>query len=443
MSTSDSFETCHAEVYNLLSRESCVKAMLQFESALAQAEAKVGLIPDSAASAISDVCKQAQFDLDSLEQRASRAGTLVIPFAKDLTALVQEASPKAAGFVHMGATSQDVLDSSLNLQLKKVLKILSQGLIRIETALSNLARDHTETLMLGRTLLQAGPPISFGIKTANWAASIRRGRTRIKSAAEDALLLQFGGAVGTLSSLKKDGQQVASELAATLGLNLPRAPWHTQRDRLTHLMGALAILVGSLGKVARDISLMMQNEIAELSEPGGEGRGGSSAMRHKQNPVGSMAVLSAANRIPGLHASLLSGMVQEHERGLGGWQAEWLTIPEILRETSKATFAMVEVTEGLQVHPQKMQANLEVTNEVVYSEHLAAALRTCMGREEANSLVAQLVEGAVASNLKLSDVAAGNATVSNHLKEAELKAIFDPANAMGDSRGMMDRLLDE
>ena len=427
---------------DLLSFENRVKSILRFEAALARAEAKAGIIPSEAAVTITEVCNKFAFDAADLEARGSRAGTMVIPLVKDLISRTSEISPEAARYVHFGSTSQDVLDTAMILQLKEVVQCLNQDLERIESAFAKLAREHATTLLLGRTLLQPGPPITFGLKAAGWAAAIRRGRERLHDSASKALILQFGGAVGTLSSLGPDGLKVASALSAELNLPLPDGPWHPHRDRLMELASNVAIVVGSLGKIARDISLHMQPEIAELSEPSESGRGGSSAMPHKQNPIGCAVVLTAANRVPGMVSSLLSGMVQEHERGLGGWQAESRTLPELFLEAGMASTAMEEVSQGLQVNVENMQANLEATNEVVFSESLATALIEKLGRSEAQALVTQLVEKAKASNEKLSVTAASNETVLETIEAVDLKNIFSPYQCLGSTSELIERLLD-
>ena len=441
MSQSKNHKNSSEYVADIFSPENKVRAMLSFESALAKAEANFGVIPEDAAAVISESCQEAVFDAADLEARGSRAGTMVIPLVKDLISHVQDKSPEAARFVHFGSTSQDVLDIALVLNLKKAISCIDADLERMENTFAKLAREHVRTLLLGRTLLQPGPPISFGLKAAGWSAAVRRGRERIKQSGENALILQFGGAVGTLSSLHSNGLRVGKALSVELGLPLPDAPWHTHRDRLVEFASALAILVGTLGKIARDISLHMQSEVAELSEPIEEGRGGSSAMPHKRNPVGCMHVLSAANRVPGLVSSLLSGMVQEHERSIGNWSAEWSTYPELIKEVAKASSAMLEVSEGLEVNAQQMRQNLDDTLEVVFSEALAAALIPKLGRKEAQRLVAKLLDEVITSNKPLSLIASANPVVAEAITSEDLESVFNPTNALGSTTDWIERLL--
>jgi 3-carboxy-cis,cis-muconate cycloisomerase len=283
-------------------------------------EAKLGMIPRSAAQSIAVAARSANLDAPAIANESPLSGTFAIPF---LHAFKESIRAEAAGFVHWGATSQDLCDTALILLLQKVQAILIADLRRLEKALRKLAQQHRHTVMLGRTWLQAAPPITFGLKAAGWLGAVHRSRQRLAAAFEEALILQFGGAVGTLAALGKDGLKVAEALAHELKLPCPEAPWHTHRDRLATLVCACGVLVGTLGKIARDILLLAQNEVAEISEASASQRGGSSTMPQKHNPVGSVLILAAAQRVPGLVASFLSSMVQEHERAAGGWQAEW------------------------------------------------------------------------------------------------------------------------
>jgi len=303
---------------------------------------------------------------------------------KGLRKRVQQEDAGASDFVHWGATSQDVADTAIVLLLKKAAAILDADLARIEKALRPLAAKYRNTVMLGRTLLQPAPPLTMGLKAAGWLASVRRGRARLARAVSEGLLLQFGGASGTLATLGNRGPRVAELLAKRLRLDLPEAPWHTYRDRIAEVVCACGILTGSLGKMARDISLLMQHEVGEVSEPGGDGRGGSSTMPQKRNPIASAIALAAANRVPGLTAAFLSQMVQEHERGVGGWHAEWPTISEVIQSAGVAVASMAEVAEGLSVSPARMKDNLKSTQGTIFAEKAALLLSAKLGREAAH-----------------------------------------------------------
>lgn len=373
-----------AEVF---SDVSVLQAMLDFEVALARAESELGIIPQSAVRAIAHCSRAEEYDTAELARETLRAGTPGIPLAKMLRKRVQQEHARAADFVHWGATSQDVADSALVLLLKRAAQILDADLVRIEKALRPFVAKHRKTVMLGRTLLQPAPPVTMGLKAAGWLASIRRGRARLQRAFADALVLQFGGASGTLAALGSRGLRVAELIAKRLRLDLPDAPWHTQRDRLAEVVCACGILTGSLGKMARDISLLMQHEVGEASEPGGGGRGGSSTMPQKRNPIASAIALAAANRVPGLTAAFLSQMVQEHERGVGGWQAEWPTISEVIQSTGVAIASMAEVAEGLTVSPTRMQENLKSTQGTIFAEKAALVLSAKLGRAAAHEVL--------------------------------------------------------
>jgi 3-carboxy-cis,cis-muconate cycloisomerase len=280
-----------AEVFSDIS---VLQAMLDFESALARAEARVGIVPKSAVDHIAAAAHANEFDIRALSCSMFRAGTPGIPVVRALTEKVRALDPEAAGWVHWGATSQDVADTALVLLLKRAQALLARDLQRLEKALIALSQQHKATVMLGRTLMQAAPPVTFGLKVAGWLGAVSRGSRRLESAFGEALILQFGGASGTLASLADKGTVVARALAEELGLSCPAAPWHTHRDRLANLVCCCGVLTGSLGKIARDISLLMQSEVAEVAEPGGEGRGGSSTMPHKRNPIACVLAMAAA-----------------------------------------------------------------------------------------------------------------------------------------------------
>ena len=368
----------------IFSDASVIKAMLDFEAALARAEAACGIIPVAAADAITKAANPEDFDIATLAQQAFRAGTPAIPLVRMLTA-------KAGGFVHWGATSQDVVDTALVLLLKQCKPIFEKDHARILAALHKLSEDHAQTVMLGRTLLQPAPPITFGLKAAGWYAAIRRGWARVESRFDEALYLQFGGATGTLASLGDQGIAVGEALACELELKLPDAPWHGYRDRLAALLAALSIYTGTLGKIALDIALLMQFEVGEAFEPGGAGRGGSSTMPHKRNPTACMLTIAAAKRTPGLLANFLSGMLQEHERAVGGWQSEWPTIEGIFKATGVALESMVEVSEGLTIDAERMRRNIEATQGAVFAERAMMMLAPEMGRDKAHRFVEDAV----------------------------------------------------
>jgi 3-carboxy-cis,cis-muconate cycloisomerase len=425
----------------LFSDESVLRAMLEFEAALARAEASLSVVPRSAAEAIAAATRAKNFDVATLAGQVLEAGTLTIPLVKMLRKRVRHHAPAAADFVHFGATSQDVADTALILLLKRAQPILEHDMERLEKKLFHVTEEHAHTVMLGRTLLQAAPPVTFGLKSAGWLAALRRGRKRLETSFHEALIVQFGGASGTLAALGEQGLPVARALAGELGLRLPEAPWHSQRDRLAALVSACAILTGSLGKMARDIGLLMQTEVAEVREPAGEGRGGSSTMPHKHNPVGCVVTLAAANRMPGLVASFLSGMVQEHERAAGGWQAEWPTVADVVQSTGLAIASMAEVVEGLNVDRSRMRSNLEATHGVVFAEKAMLLLATKLGREPAQKILEQAVRGSLAKKRKLADVLAEIPEVNPHLDRETLRKLDAPEDYLGATQSFIRGLL--
>ena len=323
--------------------------MLDFEAALARAEAAIGVIPASAAGPITKACKAESFDLDALAEAATRSGNLAIPLVKALTASVAKADADAARYVHWGATSQDVIDTAAMLTLRAAIDALLADLDRAIAGFAKLAKQHRATAMVARTWLQHALPMPFGLKLAEYAAALHRSRARLQRLRNETLALQFGGAAGTLAALGDNGWRVAEKLAQELELPLPDAPWHTHRDRMAEAASVLAILAGTCGKIARDVSLMMQTDVAEAFEPAGEGRGGSSTMPHKRNPVAAATALAAATMAPNLAATMFAAQVQDHERSAGPWHAEWPTLPMLLLVTSGALAAMVDIAEGLEV----------------------------------------------------------------------------------------------
>ena len=425
----------------LFSDTSVLQAMLDFETGLARAQAKIGIVPQKAADAIAAAAKPDAFDPAQLAADGLRAGALPIPLVKALTERVRAGDPAAAAFVHWGATSQDVVDTALVLLLKRAQPILESDLARLEGALRRLAETHVETVMLGRTLLQAAPPTTFGLKAAGWFGSIKRSRARLTAAFNEALIVQLGGATGTLASLAQHGVAVGQELAKELGLHYPDAPWHTHRDRLAALACACGVLTGSLGKIARDISLLMQTEVGETSEPSGVGRGGSSTMPHKHNPSGCVVALAAANRVPGLVASFLSGMVQEHERGVGSWQAEWSTVAALIQATGAAAASIAEVAEGLSVDTARMRANIDATRGVIFAERTMMLLGEKLGRDMAHKLLDQATRQSVTQGRHLYEVLGEMPEASRYLDHETLKTIEAPEQYLGSADAFRRRLL--
>jgi 3-carboxy-cis,cis-muconate cycloisomerase len=419
----------------------CLQHMLDFEAALARAEAATGIIPTSAADTIAKACRAGSFDLAALAEAATRSGNLAIPLVKALTAEVAKTDADAARYVHWGATSQDVIDTATMLGLRAAIDALRPDIDRAIAGFARLARQHRDTAAVARTWLQHALPMPFGLKLAEYAAALHRSRKRLKRLRNEALALQFGGAAGTLAALGDKGLLVAERLAQELKLPLPDAPWHTHRDRIAEAASVFAIVAGTCGKIARDIQLMMQTDVAEAFEPSGEGRGGSSTMPHKRNPVAAATALAAATMAPNLAATIFAAQVQDHERSAGPWHAEWPTLPTLLLVTSGALAAVVDIAEGLEVDVARMRVNLDATDGLIMAEAVAMALAEKIGKSEAHHLVEAASKKAVAEKKHLRDVLTKDPKVSAHLSADRLTKLFEPMAYQGASQALIDRLL--
>ena len=418
-----------------------LQRMLDFEAALARAEAATGVIPASAADPIAGACKASSFDLAALAEAATRSGVLTIPLVKALTAGVAKADAEAARYVHWGATSQDVVDTATVLTLRAGIDALLADIDRAIAGFAKLAGAHRDTPMVARTWLQHALPMPFGLKLAEYAAALHRSRARLQRLRSEALALQFGGAAGTLAALGDKGLLVAEKLAQELELPLPDAPWHTHRDRIAEAASVFAIVSGTCGKIARDLSLMMQTDVAEASEPSGEGRGGSSTMPHKRNPVASATALAAATMAPNLAATIFASMVQDHERSAGAWHAEWPTLPMLLLVTSGALAAVVDIAEGLEVDAARMRVNLDATNGLIMAEAVTMALAEDIGKSQAHHLVEAASKRAVTENKGLRELLTEDPKVAAHLGADKLTKLFEPMAYQGVSQALIDRLL--
>jgi len=430
-----------AALAEVFSDESVLQAMLDFEAALARAEARVGIVPKQAADAITSAAQASQFDIPEISRGTYRAGTAAIPLVKALRERVKKRNSDAPAWVHWGATSQDVVDTALVLLLKRSLPILVRDLQRLDQALAGLSERHKDSVMLGRTLMQPAPPVTFGLKAAGWLGAQRRDGERLKSAFAEAMVVQFGGASGTLASLGERGLEVARALAEELALRYPEAPWHSHRDRLASVVCCCGVLTGSLGKMARDISLLMQNEAAEVAEPGGEGRGGSSTMPHKRNPIACALTLAAAERTPGLIASFLSAMVQEHERGVGSWQSEWPLIASVIQATGSAASSMAETAEGLSVDVARMRQNIQNTRGLIFAEKAMMLLAPKLGRDVAHELLERAARESITQQKHLSKVLAEMPEVASRVEPSVLEQLAIPEQYLGCAEAFRQALL--
>ena len=428
-------------VERIYSDTASVQAMLDFEAALARAAVRAGVIPSSAAPAIGAKCRAELIDLPALAHAAPSSGNLAIPLIKQLTALVAEENADAARYLHWGATSQDVIDTGAMLQLRDALVPTLADLDSLSDSLAELTQSHRKTVLPARTWMQQALPTSFAFITAGWLDALLRHRSRLFALQKSALVLQFGGAVGTLAALGERGLQVAELLAEELRLGLPEIPWHSHRDRIAEVATAFGLLAGTLTKIARDLSLHSQTEIREIHEPSGEGRGGSSTMPHKRNPVTCAAVLGATLRVPALVSTMFAAMDQPQQRALGSWHAEWETLPEIVRLTAGGIHHLAAVVPRLSIDARRMRENLEATHGLVFAEAVSMVLSEKLGRQAAHERVEATCRRAQSEHRNLRDVLAADKDLPGVLTSAELNRLFDPLNYLGSADAFIDRVL--
>ncbi|MBK9082596.1 MAG: 3-carboxy-cis,cis-muconate cycloisomerase [Rhizobiales bacterium] len=424
-----------------LSGAALAERMLAVEAALAEAGAEAGVVPADAAGVIAAAARAMRPDAGALFQAGARAGTLAIPLVAALTGAVRERSAPAAGYVHLGATSQDVVDTATVLVLREVARGLDADLAAAVTAAAALARAHRATPMLARTLMQPASPIVFGLRAAQWLLALDESRGRLARAAGEAAQLQFGGASGNLAALGDKGSAVAAALARRLDLALPPAPWHARRGALVAFAAEAAIALGAAAKIAGDVALLMQAEIAEAFEAPEAGRGGSSAMPHKRNPVRAMQIRAAHAQAPGLLATLVAGMAQEQERALGAWQAEWAALPQLILLAGGGLANLAALLGGLIVDPARMRANLEALRGLPFSEAAVAALAPALGRDGAHQRVEAAARRAVETGGTLAAALAADPAVAAVLTRAQLDAALAPLAASGAAQSFIDAAL--
>ena len=420
-----------------------VQAMLDFEAALARAEATVGLIPQTAVAPIQAACRAGLYDFAALGEAIATAGNSAIPLVKALGKQIAATDADAERYVHLGATSQDVMDTGLVLQLRRALELIESDLAQLGAILSTQAERYVATPLAGRTWLQHATPVTLGMKISGWLGAVTRSRQRLQELKPRLLVLQFGGASGTLAALGDQALPIAQALAKELQLGLPDQPWHTQRDRLVEFGSVLGLIAGSLGKLGRDVSLLMQTEAGEVFEPSAPGKGGSSTMPHKRNPVGSAVLIGAATRVPGLISTLFSAMPQEHERSLGLWHAEWETLPEICCLVSGSLKQALLMAAGLEVDAERMTRNLDLTQGLVLAEAVSIVLAQRVGRDTAHHVLEQCCKRAVAQQRHLRAVLGEEPQVTAQLSGAELDHLLDPAHYLGQARTWVERAVAE
>jgi len=413
------------QMQQLFSPVAIVQAMMDFEAALARAEARCGVIPHGAAQAISSLCRAELYDVTALVAASNSAGSLAIPLVRKLSETVALFDPAAAAYVHWGSTSQDVIDTAMVLQTRRALQLIESDLLALAGHLLDLADNYPATPLLARTLMQPAAVSSLRARACHWVLPLIRCAQALRQAGDAALQLQFGGAVGTLATLGEQADAVTAALAEELRLPAPAVPWHTQRDRWVRLGAELGVLCGSVGKLAQDLALLAQPELGEMAETSEAGRGGSSAMPHKRNPVFCMQALAAARRAPQRVAGLLACMTQEHERGLGNWQAELAEWSGLLLSVHGAVQSMAQALAAPRVDAARMRANIEAQRGLVFAEGLALLLAPLQGKAAAQALVEALCARVVAGDVALPVLARQLLKDEPALDAGALEAQFD------------------
>jgi 3-carboxy-cis,cis-muconate cycloisomerase len=430
----------HGDAAAQVSDRALVEAMLEVEVALLESLVSLDLAPAEAARELADAVASGRLELD-LDELGRATGEQGTPVPGLLRTLRRQLSDTASAHLHTGATSQDVIDTAMMLVAGRALDRILVDLAEAGDACAELVERHRAAIAPGRTLLQQALPITFGLKAATWLSGLDGATSELKAIREDGLAVQFGGAVGTLASLGDRGLEVAGAVADRLGLAAPELPWHAIRLRPARLSCALGTTLGVLGKIGRDIVLLAQTEVAEVAEGGQEGRGGSSTMPHKRNPVGAIALVACAHRAPGLVATMLAAMVGEHERAAGAWQAEWDTLPELLRLTGSGAAIASGLLSGLAADPEKMRSDMDLTGGLVMSESVAAALAPLLGRADAQELVERAARSAVDNRRDFRDVLLELPAVADGLGPERLDAALDPAGYLGVTGDLIDRAL--
>jgi 3-carboxy-cis,cis-muconate cycloisomerase len=433
----------HERINKLYTEEATIGYMLQFESALASAQAKHGIIPDREAVIIAECCCLENINIEYLIKDAALGANTAIPLIKQLAEIVKQKDQEAAKYVHLGATSQDVIDTAAMLQIMDAFQTMVEDLHLLIQQLIAITEEHKTTMMVGRSFMQQARPITFGYKVAGWLEPILRSQKELKELLKGGFVLQLGGAVGSLSGMQQKGWLVSKTMSKMLNLHLPAKPWHTERDYFIRIATALSILTGNIGKMAKDISLLMQTEIGEVMEPAEKGKGGSSSMPHKRNPVGSIAILANASRVPGLMSTMFSCMLQDHERGAGLWHAEWETLASIVQLTAGCVSRAIEVTHCLEVRKEQMLYNLEATKGLIYAENVSFALAGKIGKGHAHEVMEQCSKEALQKNIHLKEVLLSRQDVMDYLNPSQIDCLFDPATSIGLCEELISQVLNK
>ena len=420
------------------SDENRIRHYLAFEAALAKVQGRLGIIPQEAADEIISVCDISKIDMAKLRAQTERIGYPVLGVVSQINALCRD---KLGEYCHWGATTQDITDTASVMQIREALDLVDADLIAISAAMANLARRHRDTPMIGRSNLQQAVPVTFGYKMAGLLSAIERHRERLAQLRPRVLMGEFAGAAGTLASIDHGAMETQAALMQELGLAQPVIAWHTIRDTIAETGAFLGLVGGTLGKLSMDVKLMMQTEVGEVYEPYAHGRGSSSTMPQKRNPISSCYIHAAISVVRQHAAALMDAMVADHERSTGPWEIEWIVLPEAFCLLAGALKQARFVLEGLEVNEAKMRANLDMTNGLVVSEAVMMGLGRYIGREYAHDLVYDISREAVRQNRPLLDLLAANEEITRHVSQDQLGVWCDPANYLGQAGVMVDRVL--
>jgi 3-carboxy-cis,cis-muconate cycloisomerase len=428
------------EMRSVWSDENRTQYYLDIEAALAKVQAKLGIIPQEAADEIISHCRLDQIDMVELRRQTERIGYPIIAVVNQLNTLCRD---DLGEYCHWGATTQDITDTATVLQIREALDLVDDELTAISAGLARLAREHRDTPMIGRSNLQQAIPVTFGYKMAGLLSAIERHRERLAQLRERVLVGEFAGAAGTLASLETGAMETQAGLCAELGLQQPVIAWHTIRDNIAEVGTFLGLVGGTLGKLSMDIKLMMQTEVGEVYEPFAHGRGSSSTMPQKRNPISSCYIHAAISVVRQHAAALMDAMVADHERSTGPWEIEWIVLPEAFCLMAGALKQARSVVEGLEVDAVAMRRNIDLTGGLVMSEAVMMGLGPYIGREYAHDLVYDLCRDAATQGRPLLDLLAENDEITKHLDRDALATLLDPANYLGQSGVMVDRVLDQ
>ena len=427
-----------AAMRKVFSDENRTQKYLDIEAALARVQARLGIIPAEAADEIVKNCTLDRIDMEKLRVQTERIGYPVLGVVQQLVAACRD---NLGEYCHWGATTQDITDTATMLQIREALALIDDDLQSISRSMADLARRHRDTPMIGRSNLQQAVPLTFGYKIAGLLSAIERHRARLVELRPRVLVGEFAGAVGTLASIQKDALENQAGLMQELGLGQPDIAWHTQRDRIAEVGCFLGLVTGTLGKLATDVKLMMQTEVGEVYEPFAPGRGSSSTMPQKRNPISSCYIHACASVVRQHAAALLDAMIADHERSTGPWEIEWISLPEAFLLSSGALAQARFIVGGLEVDVEHMRANLDMTHGLVVSEAVMMGLAPYLGREHAHDLVYDLCRKAIDENRPLLDLLAETPEITRHVDRKQLQTLCDPVNYLGLSGSMVDRVL--